>query len=1365
MNKGFINKLKDKINKKTILGLAILSIVTIITGSFIAHAASDLGYYWLTDRKITLENAYDSTFEIRLVESGGDKRIWSYPNNWIPLDTLVYASSGYWHYCKANTITFTQSSVANQTLHMYLDTLSLTPYLYINKVSARPGYTLTKADVVNGHTSHYTTAQKYYDWAYPDTPNNNSLRDTTVETDLDNFKIYIGTMSKLSKITFTWENNKYTVTYNANGGTGTTANSSHTYDVASNLTANGFSRTGYTFNGWNTAADGSGTSYADKASVSTLTTTPNGTVTLYAQWKPNTYTVTLDGNNATSTTHSTSTTATYNAAMPTITLPSRSYKVTFNANSGTCETKSLTSTYTFNGYYTATSGGTQYYKSDGSSAKNYDKTSASTLYAQWTSKAVTLPTPTRTGYTFNGWYTASSGGTKIGDAGASYTPTAASTLYAQWTPNNYTYNIVYKSSSGVQLGTGTVTKTFDTTNTISPKAFTGYTSPANQSIKWDSTTAKTITFVYTPISYSVTYNLNGGTNPSSGVTTKYTIETATFNLPTPTRTGYTFKGWFTTSNFTGSAVTQVTKGSTGNKAFYAKWQANTYTIKFDANNKATTPNNKYGNAFTTDPTGSTSNVTATYDKNVTLTNNGYTRVGYKFIGWSKTASSKTAEYSDGQTLTKPNFKSVQGDSITLYAIWEPIVYTVQYDKGLTNSTTAVPSSFTLRFDQSGTLAGIGNIKGTSYTLAFDSNKPSNATLNPTTFSSKTGYLQFKDWSLSNTNSTAYRSGSTIKNLRSSEGTVTVTAQWDSETLNGYTASTLTGWTFQGWFTDKVNGTKTTSVTVVPSKTAYNEVLYAQWKANTYTIQYVGNDTTLNIYNDNTTTQFKGTTSETSATYDSPTKLAVNNFTKEGYVFKGWSLYKDWKSTDPANRLFASGATLNHNEFIGSNYAGGFTATQGDKITLYAIWEPIRYTIKFHSNDDSLGNWNATDSYTQTNVRFDQPTNLIVNTFKRTAPYTLLDGTYLTEGYDFIGWSFVKNDISSLLADKSVVTSITSSSTVPIDLYANWRKDITLSFNLNQGQYNKNASTIILSAYIYNDKYTYTFNISNNKTASIANKQTEQVGTIKAYGTTITNGENSLIKKFNSDGTNYRFLGWNFSSSDKVPYSQFDVFSDGTLKSNKNTRIYDYKIDDDTTLYAIYEPILKVTISIDRILGKLESKEVNKVDSIKMSDGKKNIHLTINAGEQAQYKVSTLGNVARKLDVVFDSRILDIYTKGNEKSPWRDTLNNVQNLNQLINPVGYYNNKFYIPMYLGTTTSYNTSNPNTAKNTKDYTIEYKVYQYSYYYNEYKDIDEQVQVTANIHLGDSNTGSGKPNNPLDTVIEELKTRLKIRFNIKL
>lgn len=103
------------------------------------------------------------------------------------------------------------------------------------------------------------------------------------------------------KLYASYNNNTYTVHYDPNGGTGTTLSSIHTCGTAKALTANGFSRTGYTFTGWNTKADGTGTSYSDKQSVDKLTKVNNDHITLYAQWAINTGTVYFYPNGGTAT--------------------------------------------------------------------------------------------------------------------------------------------------------------------------------------------------------------------------------------------------------------------------------------------------------------------------------------------------------------------------------------------------------------------------------------------------------------------------------------------------------------------------------------------------------------------------------------------------------------------------------------------------------------------------------------------------------------------------------------------------------------------------------------------------------------------------------------------------------------------------------------------------------------------------------------------------------------------------------------------------------------------------------------------------------------------------------------------------------
>ena len=93
-----------------------------------------------------------------------------------------------------------------------------------------------------------------------------------------------------------WINNKYNVKYNANDGVGTMQSSCFTYGVAGKLRANTFTREGYTFDGWNTKADGTGTSYDDQASISGISEINGETVVLYAKWKGINYSIRYNAN-------------------------------------------------------------------------------------------------------------------------------------------------------------------------------------------------------------------------------------------------------------------------------------------------------------------------------------------------------------------------------------------------------------------------------------------------------------------------------------------------------------------------------------------------------------------------------------------------------------------------------------------------------------------------------------------------------------------------------------------------------------------------------------------------------------------------------------------------------------------------------------------------------------------------------------------------------------------------------------------------------------------------------------------------------------------------------------------------------------
>ena len=103
-------------------------------------------------------------------------------------------------------------------------------------------------------------------------------------------------------VTAKWTPISYTVKFNKNGGMGTMADESFTYGTAKALTANAFTRTGYTFKGWATSSGATTAAYTDKQSVNNLTATANGTVTLFAVWQVNTYSVKFNANGGSGTT-------------------------------------------------------------------------------------------------------------------------------------------------------------------------------------------------------------------------------------------------------------------------------------------------------------------------------------------------------------------------------------------------------------------------------------------------------------------------------------------------------------------------------------------------------------------------------------------------------------------------------------------------------------------------------------------------------------------------------------------------------------------------------------------------------------------------------------------------------------------------------------------------------------------------------------------------------------------------------------------------------------------------------------------------------------------------------------------------------
>ena len=220
----------------------------------------------------------------------------------------------------------------------------------------------------------------------------------------------------------------------------------------------------------------------------------------------------------------------------------------------------------------------------------------------------TLPTPTKNGYTFGGWYTGENGtGTKV-DENTVLTNINNHTLYAKWTMNTYTvttrYYLYYQNKTWKSYDSRTDTIAYG--NTFTPYNITiptGYyasntyyvysdsnysTQIGTGTVGKDSITVDSDKYVkvrYLPNSYTITYNLNGGIAGSSAPKSGYYADVVT--VSNPTRSGYTFTGWTVSGTGASMSGTKLTIG-TGNITLTANWNK-TIVILYDyIKNKANT---------------------------------------------------------------------------------------------------------------------------------------------------------------------------------------------------------------------------------------------------------------------------------------------------------------------------------------------------------------------------------------------------------------------------------------------------------------------------------------------------------------------------------------------------------------------------------------------------------------------------------------------------------------------------------------------------------------------------------------------------------------------------------------------------------
>ena len=396
----------------------------------------------------------------------------------------------------------------------------------------------------------------------------------------------------------------------------------------------GFSRTGYTFTGWNTSPDGTGTAYRPNATIQFAAQN----ITLYAQWKVRSYSVNFDSNGGSA-------------------VASQSVKYGSKASRPTDPTRAG---HTFQGWYTSRDGGARY-------DFNQTVTGDVTLYAHWSVNSYTLafdgnggkasessrkvqygnqygtlPTATRTGYAFQGWYTARSGGSQV--SSSTTMEAANTTVYAHWTVNTYT--VSFDSNGGSAVASQSVRYGSKATQPANPTraghTFQGWYTARSGGSKYDFGTAVTgdVTLYahWSVNSYTLTFDGNGGKPSEASRTVAYGGQYG--SLPTATRTGYAFQGWYTARDG-GTKVSPSTTMGAADTTLYARWSVNSYTVSFDSDGGSNVPAQKvrYGSKASrpADPP----------------------RAGHTFQGWY-TSRDGGSKYDFGTAVT--------GD-VTLHAHW------------------------------------------------------------------------------------------------------------------------------------------------------------------------------------------------------------------------------------------------------------------------------------------------------------------------------------------------------------------------------------------------------------------------------------------------------------------------------------------------------------------------------------------------------------------------------------------------------------------------------------------------------------------------------------------------------------------------
>ena len=453
----------------------------------------------------------------------------------------------------------------------------------------------------------------------------------------------------------------YSITYNANGGNGAPAADYKCYGIDKTLSSTVPTRDGYTFIGWNTEQNGSGTSYAKGATYSA-----NASATLYAKWTANTYKVKFNGNGNTGGSMSDQN-FTYGTAQ----------NLTANAFSRTG--------YTFAGWATSSGGAKAY--NDKQSVNNLTATNGGTinLYAVWT------PIPYTTGSWMRVSYKTGRTNTPNATSGAiSYNGFNGKTggwgniSYIEDPNRGIGYQAAGNGKNSERKGVYSIYKNEQTIPSYSKRRMTGTFTLNSSDAKYKSTAALYAHNNQSELqSYSVdfTHGLKDGTGSSKRIT--YVVNETKNGSWKSSSANYTYDF----DNSTGSA--EATKGwyillahTIVTDAAYDSGVAEKASFKSTSENYTW----YYYKYVTFDPNGGTGNMAVqTVENSAQLHHNAFSRTGYSFAGWNTQPDGNGTAYDNEAVITAT---ATNKGPVTLYAQWTVHQYTISFDS---NGGTPVAS--------------------------------------------------------------------------------------------------------------------------------------------------------------------------------------------------------------------------------------------------------------------------------------------------------------------------------------------------------------------------------------------------------------------------------------------------------------------------------------------------------------------------------------------------------------------------------------------------------------------------------------------------------------------------------------------------